>query len=152
MVYPPASARHERAGRMMIFFSHQFSPQRASRRLSSAALLRTRNRFTMASPLSALHMKASGSCKIQVLNHNFIRLGLTRAKTLQTASRFPRETPFFNPNFSFYRIPCWKDEIFPGIFTICVPWNSRQRPTLNADGRSFLIFSNRSGVQANKSS
>jgi len=27
-----------------------------------------------------------------VLNHNFIRLGLTRAKALQTASRFPRET------------------------------------------------------------
>jgi len=26
------------------------------------------------------------------LNHNFIRLGLTRAKALQTASRFPRET------------------------------------------------------------
>ena len=31
------------ASRMMFFFSHQFSPQRASRRLSSAALLRTRN-------------------------------------------------------------------------------------------------------------
>ena len=29
---------------------------------------------------------------MDVLNHNFIRLGLTRAKVLQTASRFPRET------------------------------------------------------------
>jgi len=29
---------------------------------------------------------------IGVLNHNFIRLGLTRSKALQTASRFPRET------------------------------------------------------------
>jgi len=29
---------------------------------------------------------------MDVLNHNFIRLGLTRAKALQTASRFPRET------------------------------------------------------------
>jgi hypothetical protein len=29
---------------------------------------------------------------MDVLNHNFIRLGLTCAKALQTASRFPRET------------------------------------------------------------
>jgi len=29
---------------------------------------------------------------MDVLNHNFIRLGLTRAKALQTASRFSRET------------------------------------------------------------
>jgi len=29
---------------------------------------------------------------MDVLNHNFIRLGLTGAKALQTASRFPRET------------------------------------------------------------
>jgi hypothetical protein len=29
---------------------------------------------------------------MDVLNHNFIRLGLTRAKALQTAIRFPRET------------------------------------------------------------
>jgi hypothetical protein len=29
---------------------------------------------------------------MDVLNHNFIRLGLTRAKVLQTISRFPRET------------------------------------------------------------
>jgi len=29
---------------------------------------------------------------MDVLNHNFIRLGLTRAKVLQTARRFPRET------------------------------------------------------------
>jgi hypothetical protein len=29
---------------------------------------------------------------MDVLNYNFIRLGLTRAKALQTASRFPRET------------------------------------------------------------
>jgi hypothetical protein len=29
---------------------------------------------------------------MDVLNHNFIRLGQTRAKALQTASRFPRET------------------------------------------------------------
>jgi hypothetical protein len=28
---------------------------------------------------------------MNVLNHNFIRLGLTRAKALQTATRFPRE-------------------------------------------------------------
>jgi hypothetical protein len=28
---------------------------------------------------------------MDVLNHNFIRLGLTGAKALQTASRFPRE-------------------------------------------------------------
>ncbi len=28
---------------------------------------------------------------MDVLNYNFIRLGLTRAKALQTASRFPRE-------------------------------------------------------------
>jgi hypothetical protein len=28
---------------------------------------------------------------MDVLNHNFIRLGLTCAKALQTASRFPRE-------------------------------------------------------------
>jgi hypothetical protein len=28
---------------------------------------------------------------MDVLNHNFIRLGLTRAKALQTARRFPRE-------------------------------------------------------------
>ncbi len=30
---------------------------------------------------------------MDVLNHNFIRLGLTRAKTLQTARGFPREKP-----------------------------------------------------------
>jgi hypothetical protein len=30
--------------------------------------------------------------KFNFLSHNFIRLGLTRAKTLQTVSRFPRET------------------------------------------------------------
>jgi hypothetical protein len=42
---------------------------RASRRLPSAALLRACNSFTMAAPLSALHMKASNSCKIQVLNN-----------------------------------------------------------------------------------
>jgi hypothetical protein len=29
---------------------------------------------------------------MDVLNHNFIQLGLTRAKALQTARRFPRET------------------------------------------------------------
>ena len=29
---------------------------------------------------------------MDVLSHHFIRLGLTRAKALQTASRFPRET------------------------------------------------------------
>jgi hypothetical protein len=29
---------------------------------------------------------------IDFLSHNFIRLGLTRAKSLQTVSRFPRET------------------------------------------------------------
>jgi hypothetical protein len=29
---------------------------------------------------------------IDFLIHNFIRLGLTRAKALQTVSRFPRET------------------------------------------------------------
>ena len=29
---------------------------------------------------------------MDVLNHNFIRLGLTRAKALQTARGFPRET------------------------------------------------------------
>jgi hypothetical protein len=29
---------------------------------------------------------------MNVLNHNFIRLGLTRAKALQTANRFLRET------------------------------------------------------------
>jgi len=29
---------------------------------------------------------------IDFLSHNFIRLGLTRAKALQTVSRFPRET------------------------------------------------------------
>jgi len=29
---------------------------------------------------------------MDVLNYNFIRLGLTRAKALQTARRFPRET------------------------------------------------------------
>jgi len=29
---------------------------------------------------------------MDVLNSNFIRLGLTRAKALQTASRSPRET------------------------------------------------------------
>ena len=29
---------------------------------------------------------------MDVLNYIFIRLGLTRAKALQTASRFPRET------------------------------------------------------------
>ena len=29
---------------------------------------------------------------MDVLNHNFIRLGLTRAIALQTASRFPKET------------------------------------------------------------
>jgi len=28
---------------------------------------------------------------MDVLNHNFVRLGLTRAKALQTATRFPRE-------------------------------------------------------------
>jgi len=28
---------------------------------------------------------------MDVLNHNFIRLGLTRAKALQTDRRFPRE-------------------------------------------------------------
>jgi len=29
---------------------------------------------------------------VNVLNYNFIQLGLTGAKALQTASRFPRET------------------------------------------------------------
>jgi len=29
---------------------------------------------------------------IDILSHNFIRLGLTHAKALQTVSRFPRET------------------------------------------------------------
>ena len=29
---------------------------------------------------------------LDFLSHNFIRLGLTRAKALQTVSRFPRET------------------------------------------------------------
>ena len=29
---------------------------------------------------------------IDILSHNFIRLGLTRAKALQTVSRVPRET------------------------------------------------------------
>jgi hypothetical protein len=29
---------------------------------------------------------------MDILNYYFIRLGLTRAKTLQTARRFPRET------------------------------------------------------------
>jgi len=29
---------------------------------------------------------------MDVLTHNFIRLGQTRAKALQTVSRFPRET------------------------------------------------------------
>ena len=29
---------------------------------------------------------------MDVLNYNFIRLGLTRAKALQTATRLPRET------------------------------------------------------------
>jgi hypothetical protein len=29
---------------------------------------------------------------MDVLNHNFIRLGLTRAKALQTASRLERDT------------------------------------------------------------
>ena len=29
---------------------------------------------------------------MDVLNHNFIRLGLTGIKALQTARRFPRET------------------------------------------------------------
>jgi len=29
---------------------------------------------------------------MDVFNYNFIRLGLTRAKALQTARRFPRET------------------------------------------------------------
>jgi hypothetical protein len=28
---------------------------------------------------------------MDVLNHNFIRVGITRAKALQTARRFPRE-------------------------------------------------------------
>jgi hypothetical protein len=42
--------------------------RRASRRLSSAALLRVCNSLTMAAPVSALHMKASDSCKIQVTN------------------------------------------------------------------------------------
>jgi hypothetical protein len=39
-------------------------------------------------------MKNNSSIKypMDVLNRNFIRLGLTRAKALQTASRFPRET------------------------------------------------------------
>jgi len=50
-----------------LFYSLIFT-QRANRRLPSAALLRARNSFTMTSPLSALHMKASDSCKIQVLN------------------------------------------------------------------------------------
>ena len=58
--------------RMMFFFSHQFSPKGASRRLSSAALLRACNSLTMASPLSALHMKVSDSCKIQVISFNVI--------------------------------------------------------------------------------
>jgi hypothetical protein len=40
---------------------------RGSRRLPSASLLRACNSFTMAKPLNALHMKAPGSCKIQVL-------------------------------------------------------------------------------------
>jgi len=51
---------------------------RASRRLSSAALLRARHRVTIALPLSALHMKASDSCKIQVLMSSLLfRHGFT---------------------------------------------------------------------------
>jgi hypothetical protein len=49
-----------------LFFSSIFT-YRASRRLSSAALLRVRNSNTMASPLNAWQMKASNSCKIQVV-------------------------------------------------------------------------------------
>jgi len=42
IVYKSASKRLEQVGHMT-FFSHQFSPKKASRRLSSAALLRARN-------------------------------------------------------------------------------------------------------------
>ena len=41
---------------------------------TASALLRARNRQTMALPLSALHMKASGSYKIQVKIHWFVIL------------------------------------------------------------------------------
>ena len=64
---------------------------------------------------------------MDVLNHNFIRLGLTRAKALRTASRFPRETRrrfavpksnaltllvelywlAGNPNFVYARLGSW---------------------------------------------
>ena len=54
--------------RMKVILSHYFSPLWVSRRLPSAALLRACNSFTMAAPLSALHMEASDSCKIHVLN------------------------------------------------------------------------------------
>ena len=40
---------------------------RASRRLPSAALLRARSSITTTSPISALQMKASDSCKIKVI-------------------------------------------------------------------------------------
>jgi len=43
---------------------------------------------------------------MDVLNHNFIRLGPTRAKALQTASRFPRETrrPFAVPKSNAFTL------------------------------------------------
>ncbi len=54
-----------------LFFSSIFT-RGASRRLTSASLLKARNPASsgMASPLSALYMKASDSCKIQVLRYS----------------------------------------------------------------------------------
>ncbi len=59
----------ESVKRMMIDLISLIFTLRASRRLSSASLLRARHPAIggIASPLSALHMKASDSCKIQVI-------------------------------------------------------------------------------------
>jgi hypothetical protein len=64
--------------RIIVDFISLIFTLRASRRLSSAALLRGRHKATIASPLSALHMKASDSCKIQVITPNWFltQLGL----------------------------------------------------------------------------
>jgi len=43
-------------------------------------------------PFQSYKENSSIKYPMDVLNHNFIRLGLTRAIALQTASRFPRET------------------------------------------------------------
>jgi len=75
---------------------------------------------------------------MDVLNHNFIRLGLTRAKALQTASRFPRETRrrFAVPKSNAFTLIC-----IPASYLI-VPysWSDRVRTTYGQEDRIWCFL------------